>query len=214
MTSTGGLDEVGWGALAGPIISVVAVFRDEDVDHLPTTIKDSKRTSEKQREMMYLEICRLSLDIGIGHAFPWEIDELGPMNALQLSYTRALEELKHKPDWLIVDGTVHTNKVRSWKGPQYCEPKADLNQRPVSAASMVAKVFRDRLMCQEAKRFPQYNWERNKGYGSRDHQEAIRKYGLIINEKRREFYMHRKCYCQRFMYSSNTTYHPGSDLEE
>jgi ribonuclease HII len=177
----------------------VAVIDESDVQRLPDGVKDSKQVTSIRREMLYLKLCAASLDIGIGHAWPWEIDTMGPLSALQFSYQRALEDLKHKPELLYVDGTDGTNKVRSWPGRQIVEAKADAKYKIVSVASIVAKVFRDNLMAQEGKNFPQYNWGSNKGYGTPDHRDAIDKHGLLVNYERRELYLHRKRYCQRFL---------------
>lgn len=201
-TKIGGLDEVGWGSLAGPVISAVAVFRQSDLNLLPSGVRDSKKTSEAQRSMLYLPLCRSALDIGVGHAWPWEIDEMGALPALQLSYQRALEDLRvAKPDLLIVDGS---NRIDSWKGKQKVEPKADVNHPQVSAASIVAKFFRDTLMHDlsvkmKALGFPDYNWEVNKGYGTPDHIEAIEKHGIMTDEVNHDFYLHRKRWCRKIL---------------
>lgn len=193
---TAGLDEVGWGALAGPIISVVAVFRTSDINLLPPGVRDSKKTSEAQRRMMYSPICNAAFDVGVGHAWPWEIDQHGPMEALQLSYRRAIEELhdSRKPTVLYVDGS---NKVTAWKGRQIVEPKGDVKYREVSAASIIAKHFRDTIMEGYAKDFPQYQWQSNKGYGSADHIDAIRKNGLLVDGNDHSKYIHRLRYCKK-----------------
>lgn len=195
----GGIDECGTGAFAGPYIACVAVFRDSDLANLPAGVRDSKKTSEKQRGMLYLPLCRAALDVGIGYAWPWEIDSLGPMPALQLAYKRALDDLVvAKPDLLIVDGK---NRVSAWKGKQRVEPKADNNYIQVSAASMIGKFFRDTLMESLAKELcrrglPDFGWVYNKGYGTSDHIEAIKKYGMLLDKTNHEFYQHRWRYCR------------------
>jgi len=191
-----GLDEVGYGALAGPFIAVVAVFRPKDLTFLPPGVTDSKKLSHTTLESLYEPICAAACDIGIGHAFPVEIDSMGVRKALQLTYQRAMEELKVKPDLLIVDGN---NEVESWSGKQLVEPKADLNHKVVSAASIIAKVWRDRLMLQLSKKFPMYKWDSNKGYGSRDHEDAIKKYGLVVPGSNANEYLHRTIYCRKFL---------------
>jgi ribonuclease HII len=190
------IDEVGWGALAGPIISVVAVFRQKDMVLLPPGVRDSKKCSEIQREMLFDPIIAAAFDTGVGHAWPWEIDSLGPFQALQLTYTRALAELppSRKPDLLIVDGK---NKVYSWGGAQQVEPKADINHKEVSAASIVAKVFRDRMMRDYAKQFPQYEFEEHKGYGTPAHLNAIKRNGLLVDLDNKKLYLHRQRFCQK-----------------
>jgi ribonuclease HII len=192
MGLVGGIDEVGWGALAGPIVSVVAVFSERDLLLLPPGVKDSKVLSKDMIANLYLPICAVATDIGIGHAWPEEIDVIGAGKALQLSYKRALDELVHKPTLLLVDG----NKgITYWKGSQLCKPKADAIFKHVSAASVVAKHFRDTIMKGYAKIHPEYGWDHNAGYGSPDHQDAIRKYGLKAVPGD---YYHRKSYCKNF----------------
>ena len=193
-------DEVGWGALAGPIISCVAVFRQSDLNLLPAGVKDSKKTSNAQREMLYTPLCQTALDVGLGHAWPWEIDRIGAMPALQLSYKRALDDLcVAKPDLLIVDGS---NRIEAWKGRQWVEPKADVNHLQVSAASIIAKWFRDEIMRGYAKKLkrlgmPDYGWDINMGYGTSDHTEAIKKFGLLVDAQNHELYLHRRLYCRK-----------------
>ena len=203
VTIRGGLDEVGWGALAGPVISVVAVYSDEILGIFPTGVKDSKKTTESQRSALYLPLCSLALDIGIGHAWPEEMDRLGPGVALQLSYKRALDDLKIKPQLLIVDGS---NRVKEWDGEQKVEPKADVRYLQVSAASIIAKYFRDTMMkdyaqARKAAGLPDYNWIENKGYGTPDHIEAIKQHGLLwdADDKTADhhLYMHRQRYCRK-----------------
>ena len=193
---TAGLDEVGWGALAGPVISVVAVFRPSDINLLPPGVRDSKKTSEAQRRLMFSPICAAAFDIGVGHAWPWEIDQYGPMEALQLSYRRAIEEVHpaRRPTILYVDGS---NEVTAWKGKQVVEPKGDSKYREVSAASIVAKHFRDTIMESYAKDYPQYCWQDNKGYGSADHIAAIKQYGMLIDGQNHDKYLHRLRYCRK-----------------
>lgn len=194
---TGGLDEVGWGALAGPIISAVFTIDHTNFNMIPQGTKDSKQVNKVNRERLYMDICAVSAEIGIGWAWPEEVDVLGPLPALQLSYRRALKELHHQPELLIVDGSNSTNRVQGYGGEQLVEPKADARHKVVSAASIVAKVFRDRLMEQESMKMrDKYGWARNSGYGTPDHEEAILKHGLLIT---RPFYFHRQRYCRKFL---------------
>ena len=194
----GGIDEVGYGALAGPYISVVTVFRDKDLKFLPPGVTDSKKLTAQKMEALYEPIVAAALDVGLGHAWPWEIDKIGAFQALQRSYKRALEDLVVcKPTILYVDGN---HRVDAWKGSQIVEPKADLKYLYVSAASIIAKVWRDRLMNQMSKRYPKYGWDKNKGYGSDDHEQAIKKYGLVLsNSEDAGEYVHRKRYCRKFL---------------
>jgi ribonuclease HII len=199
---TAGLDEVGIGALSGPYISVVAVFREKDLTLLPTGVKDSKKTSEEQRGLLYLPICNTAFDVGIGHAWPWEIDRMGPSAALQLCYRRALGELKTSYDVLYIDGNVGVESFKDLFRPGriVLEPKADARYREVSAASIIAKWARDEMMISYGKRFPQYDWKENKGYGTKAHEDAIRAHGLLVDENDANRYIHRKHYCKKFIY--------------
>lgn len=191
----GGIDEVGWGAYAGPVISVVACFRPEDLFSLPSGVNDSKKLTPHKRESLYMCLCAAAYDVGVGHAWPEEIDRLTPTVALQLSYTRALEELRHKPEKLIVDGS---NRVETWGGWQEVVPKADSKFKEVSAASIIAKVFRDRIMESYSRKFPAYGWDSNKGYGSEGHENAIRKFGPIWpGAAGNGEYLHRRRYIHR-----------------
>ena len=200
---TGGLDEVGWGALAGPIISVVAVFRPTDLALMPPGVKDSKKTTEAQRGPLFFSLCQVAYDVGIGHAWPWEIDRCRPYPALQLSYARAMAELlpSRRPNLLYVDGK---NRVEAWKGQQVVEPKADVKYLEVSAASIIAKVFRDTIMTEYSRLGPllaRYGWDSNKGYGTHSHEMAIKQYGILVNDIDRTQYFHRLAYCKKFILS-------------
>jgi ribonuclease HII len=196
MALYGGLDEVGYGSWAGYLLSVVAVFREQDFLQLPKGVTDSKKVSEKERAGLYGPIIDTAFDLGFGHAWPWEIDDFGVFAALQLSYERALDDLTHKPDVLIVDGS---NRVSTWRGKQIVEPKADRNWRQVSAASIVAKVTRDRDMVSLSRAYPAYGWDQNKGYGSAHHENAIHQHGLIMGSKSSRTYIHRRRYVQKVM---------------
>jgi ribonuclease HII len=197
---TGGIDEVGLGALAGPIISSVTTFRPGDLLLMPRGVTDSKKLSEMARESLYLPIIAAALDVGIGWAWPWEIDEMGVTDALQLSYTRALGELtRGTPDLLYVDGIY---PVRGWRGKQHVEPKADFKYREVSAASIVAKFFRDQMMVFYGRDFTGYNWKKNKGYGTEDHENAIREHGVLLYAADKFRNLHRARYCKKFLFES------------
>jgi ribonuclease HII len=203
-TIRGGLDEVGWGALAGPVISVVALLSDSSIPLLPPGVMDSKKTTEAQRGLLYPTLCRLCVDVGVGHAWPWELDQYGPGNALQLSYTRALEDLTvAKPDILYVDGN---SAVKTWKGEQIVEPKADNTYKQVSVASIIAKFMRDTMMIDYARErrrqgLPDYGWEQNKGYGTQDHMDAIKAHGVLVDANdsttNHSRYLHRLCYTKK-----------------
>jgi ribonuclease HII len=164
----GGLDEVGYGAWAGPIISVVAVFDAAGLRRMPVGVTDSKKTTEKRRSMLFLPIIAAAVDVGIGHVWPYEIDSIGVSDALQLCYARALHDLIKQPPILIVDGD-----------------------------SMIAKHFRDEIMISYAKEFPGYDFENNKGYGSKTHEDGIKEHGFLYDANNPDRYLHRKHYCRK-----------------
>lgn len=199
---TAGLDEVGWGCAAGPLISVVVVTQPADFTFFPKGVTDSKKLSPAKREAYFSQLCAAVTDMGLGSVEPEEIDQLSPKWALQECYNRAISELRCKPDLLIVDGTDGMNRVRSYKGQQQVMPKADLHHKQVSIASIIAKVIRDRVMCERSARFkkmgiPSYNWEENKGYFTPDHMQAIEKNGLLFGPG--DLYQHRKSYCKKLL---------------
>ena len=198
-----GLDEVGWGSAAGPLVSVVVVMKDADYLLIPKGVTDSKKLTHLRREAFFLQLCAAVTDKGIGVLEPEEIDRMTPKWALQESYKRALDELHVKPDKLIVDGTEWTNMVRCWKGPQIVVPKADLHHKEVSIASIIAKVIRDRAMMELAARFkqkglPDYGWAKNFGYLTPDHIRAIEKNGLLYGPDP-ELYQHRRSYTSNLL---------------
>lgn len=192
----GGIDECGTGSCAGPIISVMAVFADEDKAKLPWGVKDSKKTTKNQRNLLFRQLLCIAKDVGIGWAWPWEIDA-GFTDSLQLSYTRAIEDINpiFKPDMLIVDGV---NQVASWTGKQKVEPKADNNHWQVSAASIIGKVYRDTIMEDLGKALPEYGFENHYGYGTPEHFDAVRKHGLLLDSKDHSRYIHREIYWRKF----------------
>jgi ribonuclease HII len=191
---TAGVDEVGFGCLAGPVVSVAYVVGIKELALLPQNVTDSKKLTPVARSKLYIPLVTAARDIGLGHASPEEIDSLGPVRALQLCYQRALEELHCVPDKLIMDGT---NRIECWRGEQIVEPKADFKYKVVSAASIVAKVFRDKLMVELASQFPGYGFENHKGYGTAEHERAIYDRGLLLDG---EQYVHRRSYCKKFLH--------------
>jgi ribonuclease HII len=181
MWLTGGIDEVGRGALAGPIMAAVAVFdHDLYVRGCPNPdVRDSKQfSSEEARVKVFDQLMRADwlLDFGVGSVSPQEIDLKGINWANQEVFHRAVMQLRPDchPNTLVVDGHL---PVPGWGGQQTCVPKADRDFWSVSAASIIAKVVRDRLMNEYHLQFPQYHWLNNKGYGTREHTSALRHRG-------------------------------------
>lgn len=165
-----GVDEVGRGPLAGPVVcaAVVMPIADEDII---VGVDDSKKVSEKKRKLLAEAIKEKAVACVIRSVEAEEIDEINILNATIKCMKRCVEELTEK-DFLIVDAV----------NAEFCVPslplvKGDAKSYNVGAASIVAKVFRDSLMEEYAKLYPEYGFERNKGYGTREHIEAIKKYG-------------------------------------
>jgi ribonuclease HII len=188
-----GLDEVGRGAWAGPVTVGVAVVRpDATEDSMPAWLRDSKQLSEWRRESTFASVGSWCEDWAVGHASPEECDAQGMSAALRLAAERALAGLARPPDALLIDGPFNllrrsegaaAGTVRPVKG-------GDARCASISAASVLAKVVRDRLMRGESAHFPAYGFERNKGYPSPSHQMALRGYGLSAIHRRSWSYVH------------------------
>ena len=165
-----GIDEVGRGPLAGPVVAG-AVILPKDCDIL--YINDSKQLSEKKREELYDIIMEKAVACAVGYATPKRIDEINILQATYEAMREAIENLSVRPDVLLNDA-VTIPKVSI---PQVPIIKGDAKSISIGAASIIAKVTRDRLMVEYDKVFPQYDLAGNKGYGSQAHIEALKKYG-------------------------------------
>ena len=152
-----GIDEVGRGALAGPVISAAVIL---DIDNVPSNIKDSKKLNQKERELKFSEIIFSALDIGIGSSDNREIDDINILQATLLSMKRAYLKLSVHPKVALIDG----NKSPDIK----CKTKTIINgdnkSLSIAAASIIAKVHRDKLMREIHKKLPSYNFNNNVGY--------------------------------------------------
>ena len=180
-----GIDEVGRGCLSGPVISA-AVILPPGFSH--PLIKDSKKLSPKKREEAYQIIIENAVSYGIGSSDPDEIDKINILQATFVSMKKAIDNLSTEPSKLLVDG----DKFPGHKGISFeCIVKGDSKVQSISAASIIAKVTRDKLMKELAKLHPEYLWESNAGYGSKAHTEAIKEFGLTKH--------HRKTFCSRFI---------------
>ena len=168
-----GIDEVGRGALAGPVISAAVIL---DFDNVPSNIKDSKKLNQKERELKFSEIISSALDIGIGSSDNREIDDINILQATLLSMKRAYLKLSVHPKVALIDG----NKSPDIK----CKTKTIINgdnkSLSIAAASIIAKVHRDKLMREIHKKLPCYNFNNNVGYGTKEHYNAIRLNGVSV----------------------------------
>lgn len=174
-----GVDEAGRGPLCGPVVAGAVVFLKHDFDDMPI-ISDSKQMNEKQRDIAYDWITKNPNIIwATGQCSPREIDELNILWASMLAMERAVAKLSIQPEYCLIDG----NRVpKNLKGMAVV--KGDAKSLSVAAASIVAKVTRDRIMHELSQQFPQYGWEKNAGYPTQQHLQAIKKYG--INEHYRQ----------------------------
>ena len=168
-----GVDEAGRGPLAGPVVAA-AVVLPEDFNVLG--IDDSKKLSEKRREELFDKIREGAVTWGIGIADHKTIDEINILQATKLAMRRALEEAGRKAeiDYIIFDAV----EIDEIKKPQQSVIKGDSRVLAIAAASILAKVTRDRMMKEMALRYPGYSFEKNKGYGTKAHYEGIEKYGM------------------------------------
>ncbi|MBQ1186543.1 MAG: ribonuclease HII [Clostridia bacterium] len=167
-----GVDEAGRGPLAGPVCAA-AVILDQNIQL--EGVNDSKKLSEKKREALYDVICEKAVAFSIAFASVEEIEEHNILNATYLAMNRAIEGLKTKADFALIDG----NRVpKDIKIDCQTVVKGDAKSLSIAAASILAKVTRDRLLLEYDKKYPQYNFAKHKGYGTAEHMDAIRKYGI------------------------------------
>ena len=179
-----GIDEVGRGAVFGPVFSAVVVLTEKNKSLLKQFgVKDSKKLTPKKRKLLFPKILLLSSDYGIGQSSAKEIDKLGIRVATELSMLRALKKLKKKPSELIIDGPL---LLRPWKGLQKNIVSGDSKFTSIASASIIAKVSRDNLMERLEKQYSGYSLFKNKGYGTKEHLSIIKELG-ITNLHRKSF---------------------------
>lgn len=172
-----GVDEAGRGALAGPVVSAAVVLRDES---LLVRVNDSKAIDEAEREALFTEIVASALSVRISFSQPDAIDRHNILQATLMSMHRAVETLRPRPDLVLVDG----RELFQWPGIVVPVVKGDARSLRVAAASIVAKVARDRLMRRLHRMYPHYHFDQNKGYGTRDHLEALAEHGPALVHRR------------------------------
>ena len=165
-----GVDEAGRGPLAGPVCAA-AVMLPPGIE-IPG-LNDSKKLTEKKRDALYDQICASAITYGIAFASVAEIEELNILGATFLAMRRAVDQLKQTPGLVLVDG----NRNPGLPYETECVVKGDGKCADIAAASILAKVTRDRYMLEQAERFPQYGFEKHKGYGTAAHYAALREYG-------------------------------------
>ena len=180
-----GVDEAGRGPLAGPVVAAAVILKEytEELDE----INDSKKLTEKKREKLY-NIIMKNFDVAIGISSVEEIDKLNILNADFLAMRRALNDLKKlkkdKEYIVLVDGNL---KIKEYTGKQLPIVKGDAKSLSIAAASIIAKVTRDRFMKELSIVYPDYKFEKHKGYGTKAHIEAIKDKGVIEGVHRKVF---------------------------
>lgn len=175
-----GVDEAGRGPLAGPVVAA-AVILPMDIDFIG--LDDSKKMSVKMRDMLYEQIKEEAIDIGVGIAEADVIDEINIYQATMKAMRTALSSLYLTPEYILVDGF----PVKAISIPQKALKKGDSLSISIAAASVVAKVTRDRIMDKLDRQYPQYGFARNKGYGTGEHRMALQKYGASPIHRRSFF---------------------------
>ena len=179
-----GIDEVGRGAIFGPVFSAAVVLNEKNKFILKQFgVTDSKKLTHKKRKLFLSKILLLSSDYGIGQSSVREIDKFGIRVATELSMIRALKKLKEKPSELIIDGPL---LLRPWNGIQKNIVSGDSKFTEIASASIVAKVCRDNLMERLEKKYSGYFIFKNKGYGTKQHLSIIKQKG-ITNLHRKSF---------------------------
>ncbi|WP_339690841.1 ribonuclease HII [uncultured Parasphingorhabdus sp.] len=164
-----GVDEVGRGPLAGPVVAAAVILPD---GHNIIGLDDSKKLTARKRARLELEILDCAR-FSVAQCSEIEIDDINILQATMLAMTRAVEGLDDVPRHVLVDG----NRLPKWRYSAEAVIGGDAIHPCISAASILAKEFRDRLMIAAAEEYPQYGWERNKGYGTAEHLAALREYG-------------------------------------
>jgi len=175
------LDEAGRGPLAGPVVAAAVLILNTKYQILNTKIRDSKKLSWKKREKLYKLITKSPfIEWGIGRVSEKVIDKINILEATKLAMKRAIKRFKRKPDFLILDGNFKINLPI----PQKSIIKADEKVFSCAAASILAKVWRDRLMLRYHKKYPRYGFDKHKGYPTKYHFKMLKKYGpCVIHRK-------------------------------
>ncbi len=167
-----GVDEVGRGCLAGPVVAASVIL---PKDYANDLLNDSKQLTARQREYLSIEIEREAISFAIAEASNIEIDAINILKASFLAMHRSIDALKIKPEHLLIDG----NRFNPYPLiPHTCIVKGDSKYMAIAAASILAKTYRDKLMSDLAKEFSQYKWEQNAGYPTLFHKKAIKEHGF------------------------------------
>ncbi len=172
-----GVDEVGRGPLAGPVTAAAVIL---NPDNIPEGLNDSKKLSAKRRASLW-DAIHAAAEVSIAHASVAEIDEHNILRASHIAMERAVAGLSRRPDHLLIDGNLIPAGLN---GSAEAVVKGDALSVSISAASIVAKICRDRIMEDLAQQFPGYGWETNAGYPSKSHKDALRNLGVTPHHRR------------------------------
>ncbi len=179
-----GVDEAGRGPLCGPVVAAAVILpKDECIEG----VNDSKKISEKKREKLYDEILLKAIAVGVGISDVDIIEKVNILNATKLAMKQAIENLNITPDYVLIDG----NQMIDIKIPANTVVSGDAKSESIAAASIIAKVTRDRMLIKWDKDYPEYGFAKHKGYGTKRHIEAIEKYGLTK--------IHRPSFCKKIV---------------
>ncbi len=178
-----GIDEAGRGPLAGPVCAAAVIL---PPDCVIEGVNDSKKLTEKRREALFDEIVREAVAYSVQFVSPDVIDEINIRNATHLAMENAVRSLSVRPEYIIIDG----NDKIPFEIPYEYIVKGDAKSQTIAAASILAKVSRDRLMVELDKKYPQYGFAKHKGYGTAAHMQAIREFG--VSEVHRKTFMTKK----------------------
>lgn len=179
-----GVDEAGRGPLCGPVVAAAVILpKNEKI----AGVNDSKKLSEKKREELFEVIKEKAVAYSVGIVDEKVIDEINILEATRLAMKKAVEGLSHVPEFVLVDAEKHV----PISVPYTAIVKGDARSESIAAASIIAKVTRDHMIEKLDKKYPEYNFAKNKGYGTREHIQAIKEHGLCE--------IHRKTFCKKFV---------------
>ena len=186
-----GIDEAGRGPLAGPVVAACVILDPKNISDKEDwykTIRDSKKMTQKQREKSFEDIKQNALCYGIGKASHTEIDDINILQATFLAMQRAILDCKTKPEYILVDGNKEIPKIAI---KQKTEIKGDSKILSIACASVLAKVTRDAIMLDYHKKYPKYEFDRHKGYGTLLHRKMIQEYDICP--------IHRKSFLKKLL---------------
>ena len=185
-----GCDEAGRGCLLGPVFAAAVIL---PPDFNSPFINDSKKLSEKQREEAYKIIVENAIAYGVAFIDPDEIDEVNILNASRMAMQKAIENMNHDFDLILTD----CMKMKGYDVPVIDLVHGDALSQTIAAASILAKVSRDHLCYELDKKYPRYNIKKNKGYGTKDHLEALKKYGPVKHLHRFSYAPVKACFIEK-----------------